>query len=201
MLENNQVLLATSNKGKLKEFRKIFNNFEIESQSELNIEEPIEDGLTFLENALIKARHGASESGMFTIADDSGIVVPGLNFKPGIHSARYAGEDASDLDNRNKIIEELNKLNLRSLPAYYVCILVGVHSVEDPMPIFASGEIHGEISIQSSGDGGFGYDKLFYPAGYDISMANMDPDEKNKISHRAIAAELFLEKLESLRTK
>ena len=201
MLENNQVLLATSNKGKLKEFRKFFNNFEIKSQSELNIEEPIEDGLTFLENALIKARHGASESGMFTIADDSGIVVPGLNFKPGIHSARYAGEDASDLDNRNKIIEELNKLNLRSLPAYYVCILVGVHSVEDPMPIFASGEIHGEISIESSGDGGFGYDKLFYPAGYDISMANMDPDEKNKISHRAIAAELFLEKLESLRTK
>ena len=201
MLENNQVLLATSNKGKLKEFRNFFNNFEIKSQSELNIEEPIEDGLTFLENALIKARHGASESGMFTIADDSGIVVPGLNFKPGIHSARYAGEDASDLDNRNKIIEELNKLNLRSLPAYYVCILVGVHSVEDPMPIFASGEIHGEISIESSGDGGFGYDKLFYPAGYDISMANMDPDEKNKISHRAIAAELFLEKLESLRTK
>ena len=201
LLENNQVLLATSNKGKLKEFRKIFNNFEIKSQSELNIEEPIEDGLTFLENALIKARHGASESGMFTIADDSGIVVPGLNFKPGIHSARYAGEDASDLDNRNKIIEELNKLNLRSLPAYYVCILVGVHSVEDPMPIFASGEIHGEISIESSGDGGFGYDKIFYPAGYDISMANMDPDEKNKISHRAIAAELFLEKLESLRTK
>ena len=201
MLENNQILLATSNKGKLKEFRKIFNNFEIKSQGELNIEEPIEDGLTFLENALIKARHGASMSGMFTIADDSGIVVPGLNFKPGIHSARYAGEDASDLDNRNKIIEELNKLNLRSLPAYYVCILVGVHSVEDPMPIFASGEIHGEISIESSGDGGFGYDKLFYPAGYDISMANMDPDEKNKISHRAIAAELFLEKLESLRTK
>lgn len=201
MLENNQILLATSNKGKLKEFRKIFNNFEIKSQGELNIEEPIEDGLTFLENALIKARHGASMSGMFTIADDSGIVVPGLNFKPGIHSARYAGEDASDLDNRNKIIEELNKLNLRSLPAYYVCILVGVHSALDPMPIFTSGEIHGEISIDSSGDGGFGYDKLFYPKGYDISMANMDPDEKNKISHRAIAAELLLEKLESLRTK
>ena len=201
MLENNQILLATSNKGKLKEFRKIFNNFEIKSQGELNIEEPIEDGLTFLENALIKARHGASMSGMFTIADDSGIVVPGLNFKPGIHSARYAGEDASDLDNRNKIIEELNKLNLGSLPAYYVCILVGVHSALDPMPIFTSGEIHGEISIDSSGDGGFGYDKLFYPKGYDISMANMDPDEKNKISHRAIAAELFLEKLESLRTK
>ena len=201
MLENNQILLATSNKGKLKEFRKIFNNFEIKSQGELNIEEPIEDGLTFLENALIKARHGAFMSGMFTIADDSGIVVPGLNFKPGIHSARYAGEDASDLDNRNKIIEELNKLNLRSLPAYYVCILVGVHSALDPMPIFTSGEIHGEISIDSSGDGGFGYDKLFYPKGYDISMANMDPDEKNKISHRAIAAELLLEKLESLRTK
>ena len=93
MLENNQVLLATSNKGKLKEFRKIFNNFKIKSQSELNIEEPIEDGLTFLENALIKARHGASESGMFTIADDSGIVVPGLNFKPGMVGGHCIGVD------------------------------------------------------------------------------------------------------------
>ena len=111
MLENNKILLATSNAGKLKEFKRMFANFEIKSQGELGIEEPIEDGLTFLENALIKARHGAEKSGMFSVADDSGIVVPGLNFAPGIYSARYAGEGASDLDNRNKIIEELNKLN------------------------------------------------------------------------------------------
>lgn len=201
MLENNKILLATSNAGKLKEFKRMFANFEIKSQGELGIEEPIEDGLTFLENALIKARHGAEKSGMFSIADDSGIVVPGLNFAPGIYSARYAGEGASDLDNRNKIIEELNKLNLKSLPAYYVCVLVGVHSADDPMPIFSSGEIHGDISIEASGEGGFGYDKLFYPYGYNISMATMDPNEKNRISHRAIATNIFLEKLENIRAK
>ena len=201
MLENNKILLATSNTGKLKEFRKMFSNFEIKSQGDLGIDEPIEDGLTFLENALIKARHGADKSGMFSVADDSGIVVPGLNFAPGIYSARYAGESASDLDNRNKIIEELNKLNVKSLQAYYVCVLVGVHSADDPMPIFSSGEVHGEISIESSGDGGFGYDKIFYPHGYDFSMATMDPKEKNRISHRAIATNIFLKKLESIKAK
>ena len=201
MLENNKILLATSNTGKLKEFKKMFSNFEIKSQGDLGIDEPIEDGLTFLENALIKARHGADKSGMFSVADDSGIVVPGLNFAPGIYSARYAGENATDLDNRNKIIEELNKLNVKSLPAYYVCVLVGVYSANDPMPIFSSGEIHGEISIKSSGDGGFGYDKIFYPHGYNFSMATMDQKEKNRISHRAIATNIFLKKLESIRTK
>lgn len=201
MQEDKKILLASSNKGKLKEFRKIFKNYEVISQSELNIQEPVEDGLTFLENALIKARHGSSNSGLFTVADDSGIVVPGLDFAPGIYSARYAGENASDLDNRNKIIDELKVRGLKSLPAYYVCVLVGVHSVGDPMPIFSSGEVHGEVSINSSGEGGFGYDKIFYPSGYKFSMANMDPDEKNEISHRAIASKSFLNKLEDLKTK
>lgn len=200
MLEHKKILLATSNKGKITEFKKIFNNFEIFPQGEFNIEEPVEDGLSFLENALIKARHGSIKSGMFSVADDSGIVVPGLDFAPGIYSARYAGENATDLDNRNKIIDELKALNKETLPAYYVCVLVGVHSKEDPMPIVTSGEIHGEISIHSSGEGGFGYDKIFYPHGYNFSMATMDSEEKNRISHRAIASKLFLEKLESIRS-
>ena len=152
--------------------------------------------MTFFENALKKARHGAKESGLYTIADDSGLVVPGLNFEPGIYSARYAGEGASDLDNRNKIIEELKKRNLESLPAYYVCILVGINSENDPMPIYASGKIHGKIRTISEGDGGFGYDKIFYPNDFQKSMASITPELKNTISHRAIAARSFLIELE-----
>ena len=141
MLENKKILLATSNKGKITEFKKIFNNFEIFPQGEFNIEEPVEDGLSFLENALIKARHGSIKSGMFSVADDSGIVVPGLDFAPGIYSARYAGENATDLDNRNKIIDELKnlKVNLKLItdgdvlgalyvtnPKYNVDIFLGI---------------------------------------------------------------------------
>jgi len=194
--ENRKILLATSNKGKLKEFNDIFNNYELISQSTLGIEDAIEDGATFFENALIKARHGSRNSGLFSIADDSGLVVPALNFEPGIYSARYAKDGASDLENRNKIIAELENLNLESASAYYVCVLVGVHSPEDPMPIFSLGKIHGRVSVHSSGDGGFGYDKIFYPDGLDISMASLEVGVKNKISHRAIAAQLFLKELD-----
>jgi XTP/dITP diphosphohydrolase len=196
--ENKKILLGTSNQGKLKEFKKLFTNFNFILQAELGIEDAIEDGLTFFENALKKARHGAKESKLFTIADDSGLVVPGLNFEPGIYSARYAGEDASDLDNRNKIIDELKKRNLMSLPAYYVCVLVGVHSYDDPMPIYASGKIHGKVSVESQGDGGFGYDKIFYIDNPEISMASISSELKNTISHRAIAARSFLIELEKI---
>ena len=196
MEESKKILLATSNEGKLKEFKKLFTKFDLVYQTELGINDAIEDGLTFFENALKKARHGAKESGLYTIADDSGLVVPGLNFEPGIYSARYAGEGASDLDNRNKIIEELKKRNLESLPAYYVCILVGINSESDPMPIYASGKIHGKIRTISEGDGGFGYDKIFYPNDSQTSMASITPELKNTISHRAIAARSFLIELE-----
>ena len=196
MEESKKILLATSNEGKLKEFKKLFTKFDLVYQTELGINDAIEDGLTFFENALKKARHGAKESGLYTIADDSGLVVPGLNFEPGIYSARYAGEGASDLDNRNKIIEELKKRNLESLPAYYVCILVGINSENDPMPIYASGKIHGKIRTISEGDGGFGYDKIFYPNDSQTSMASITPELKNIISHRAIAARSFLIELE-----
>ena len=196
MEESKKILLATSNEGKLKEFKKLFSKFDLVYQTELGINDAIEDGMTFFENALKKARHGAKESGLYTIADDSGLVVPGLNFEPGIYSARYAGEGASDNDNRNKIIEELKKRNLESLPAYYVCILVGIHSENDPMPIYASGKIHGKIRTISEGDGGFGYDRIFYPNDSQTSMASITPELKNTISHRAIAAHSFLIELE-----
>lgn len=198
MEESKKILLATSNQGKLKEFKKLFNKLDLICQTDLGIDDAVEDGMTFFENALKKARHGAKESKLFTVADDSGLVVPGLNFEPGIYSARYAGEEASDLDNRNKIIAELKKRNLESLPAYYVCVLVGIHSHDDPMPICSSGQIHGKVSIKSDGEGGFGYDKIFYLEDPQTSMASISPEIKNTISHRALAARSFLAELEKI---
>lgn len=198
MEESKKILLATSNQGKLKEFKKLFNKLDLICQTDLGIDDAVEDGMTFFENALKKARHGAKESKLFTVADDSGLVVPDLNFEPGIYSARYAGEEASDLDNRNKIIAELKKRNLESLPAYYVCVLVGIHSHDDPMPIYSSGQIHGKVSIKSDGEGGFGYDKIFYLEDPQTSMASISPEIKNTISHRALAAHSFLAELEKI---
>lgn len=198
MLKNNKVLLASSNQGKIREFKKIFKGFDFISQEDLGIDDAVEDGISFFENALKKARHGSNKSGLFTVADDSGLVVPGLDYEPGIYSARYAGEGASDKDNRYKIIDQLNKRNVSSLDAFYICVLVGVRSDLDPIPLYSIGEIHGRISTKSSGDGGFGYDKIFYPYGYDVSMASIDPEEKNKISHRAAAARSFIKELEKL---
>jgi len=198
LLKNKRILLASSNKGKIREFKKIFTNFEIVSQEELGIHDAVEDGMSFFENALKKARHASKQSQLFTIADDSGIVVPELNFEPGIFSARYAGEDASDEDNRNKIISEIKRLKKTFLDAYYVCVLVGVRFYSDPVPIYAYGEIHGKVSLASSGEGGFGYDKIFYPNNYDVSMATMESEIKNAISHRAIAAKSFLNELEKI---
>ena len=192
MKNNKEILIATSNPGKVKEFEKLLKHHRLFSLTDLNIEDAIEDGSSFLENALIKAKHGSLSSSKYTIADDSGLVVPALNFEPGIFSARYAGKEASDKENREKIIDKLNKLKVKDLDAYYVCVLVGVRSHDDPMPIISEGRIFGKVSIKSSGDGGFGYDKIFYPDNYSCSMASIDLEIKNKISHRAIASENFL---------
>lgn len=192
MKNNKEILIATSNSGKVKEFEKLLKHHRLFSLTDLNIEDAIEDGSSFLENALIKAKHGSLSSSKYTIADDSGLVVPALNFEPGIFSARYAGKEASDKENREKIIDKLNKLKVKDLDAYYVCVLVGVRSHDDPMPIISEGRIFGKVSIKSSGDGGFGYDKIFYPDNYSCSMASIDSEIKNKISHRAIASEKFL---------
>ena len=192
MKNNKEILIATSNPGKVKEFKKLFKSHALFSLTDLNIEDAIEDGSSFLENALIKAKHGSLKSSKYTIADDSGLVVPALNFEPGIFSARYAGKEASDKENRERIIKKLNKLRVKDLDAYYVCVLVGIRSHDDPMPIIAEGRIFGKVSVKSSGNGGFGYDKIFYPDNYSCSMASIDSKVKNKISHRAIASGKFL---------
>ena len=198
MKRNKEILLASSNKGKIAEFQKIFVNKNLVSLSDLGIGDAIEDGLSFLENAIKKARHGAKYSGLYSIADDSGLVVPDLNFEPGIYSARYAGSDSTDELNREKLISSIKGSGKDSLDAYYVCIIVGMFNENDPMPIFASGKIHGKVSIYESGEGGFGYDRLFYPGGYSSSMASIESDVKNKISHRGLAASDFINKFNSI---
>ena len=190
------ILFATSNNGKFKEFKNIFSNFKLSSLKDFNISDAEENGTSFLENALIKAKHAAKYSNFFVIADDSGIVVPALNFQPGIFSARYAGRDSNDEMNRQKIITNLSKLGLESTPAYYVCVMVGLRSENDPLPLISYGLLHGNVSINESGDGGFGYDKIFYPNGFNCSMASLNETEKNLISHRGIASKEILEKLE-----
>ena len=198
MKRNKEILLASSHKGKIAEFQKIFVNKNLVSLSDLGIGDAIEDGLSFLENAIKKARHGAKYSGLYSIADDSGLVVPDLNFEPGIYSARYAGSDSTDELNREKLISSIKGSGKDSLDAYYVCIIVGMFNENDPMPIFASGKIHGKVSIYESGEGGFGYDRLFYPRGYSSSMASIESDVKNKISHRGLAASDFINKFNSI---
>ena len=198
MKRNKEILLASSNKGKIAEFQKIFVNKNLVSLSDLGIGDAIEDGLSFLENAIKKARHGAKYSGLYSIADDSGLVVPDLNFEPGIYSARYAGSDSTDELNREKLISSIKGSGKDSLDAYYVFIIVGMFNESDPMPIFASGKIHGKVSIYESGEGGFGYDRLFYPRGYSSSMASIESDVKNKISHRGLAASDFINKFNSI---
>ena len=145
MLKNKKILLATSNKGKIREFKKIFHDFELISQEELDIDDAVEDGLTFFENALKKARHASKYSDLFSIADDSGLVVPDLNYEPGIYSARYAGIGSTDEENRNKIISELKNRNEIELSAYYVCVIVGVRSYDDPIPVYSFGKINGKV--------------------------------------------------------
>ena len=132
------------------------------SLGDLNIEDAIEDGLSFVENAIIKARHGGKHSRLYSIADDSGLVVPELGFEPGIYSARYAGENSTDALNRNKLRSCIKDLDKESLEAYFVCVIVGIQDESDPLPIISSGTVRGKVSIHESGEGGFGYDKLFY---------------------------------------
>ena len=198
MKKNKEILIATSNNGKIEEFENLLAEYKVVSLKDYDIEDAIEDGTSFLENALIKAKHGSFKTGLYSIADDSGLVVPKLNNQPGIYSARYAGNKASDKDNRDKIIEELNKLSVKELSAFYVCCLVGIESYDDPMPLISFGRIYGKVSILSSGDGGFGYDKIFYPDNFDCSMASIDSSIKNKISHRAIAVKDFMNKFNKL---
>ena len=185
------ILLASNNGKKIAELSAILANFgiEIKAQRDYGIEDVPETGLTFVENALIKARHAARQSGLPAIADDSGLCVPALGGAPGIYSARYSGE--GDAGNNRKLLAALE--NAQDRRAYYVCLIVYLRHADDPLPIIAQGLWHGTIALEARGDGGFGYDPLFVPAGDSRTAAEYSAAEKNSISHRARALAAFTE--------
>ena len=196
-LSQGTLVLASNNKGKIAEFEKMFTELdlpvEVIPQGKLNIEDAIEDGLSFIENAIIKARHASRISGKPAIADDSGICVPILGGAPGIYSARYAGEHGDDSANNIKLLENLKPLRKDSdvIEGMFVCVLALVQHADDPLPQIFQGIWQGEVLEEARGENGFGYDPLFWLPELGISSAEMSKDEKNKISHRGQAMQLF----------
>lgn len=200
---DNQWVLASNNKGKLAEFKRLFAEANLDvtivPQGQLNIDDAIEDGLSFVENAIIKARHASRISGLPAIADDSGLCVPVLGNAPGIYSARYAGEHGNDGKNNAKLIAELQPLRTTQpdtpIEGMFVCVLAMVRHADDPLPIIAQGLWHGEILDAPHGDGGFGYDPLFWLPELQASAASLSAADKNRLSHRGQAIQQLLAQL------
>jgi XTP/dITP diphosphohydrolase len=186
-----KIILASSNIGKLKELKNILDRKDIEllPQSEFNISEAEETGLSFVENALIKARHACATTGLPAIADDSGIEVDALNGRPGIYSARYAGVsgDRANAENNLKLLSELDQVADLERTARFQCVIVSMHHASDPMPLICQGTWEGRILFEESGNNGFGYDPLFYVPTHDCASADLDPETKNSVSHRGQA--------------
>ncbi len=188
-----KLVIASNNAGKIAEISTLLAPLAIEvvSQSAFNVSEIAEPFVTFVENALAKARHASRCSGLPALADDSGICVAALNGAPGVHSARYAGEPKSDAHNNLKLIESLqNQTNRR---AFYYCVIVLVRHADDPQPIIVDGSWHGEIIAQPRGTGGFGYDPYFYLPEFDRTAAELTAEQKNQISHRGQALAQLVE--------
>ena len=181
------LVLATRNQGKVEEMRPMLASvgFNLINQTDTDIPSAVEDGATFVENALIKARSVAKATGLPSIADDSGLVVQALHGAPGIYSARYAGEDASDADNNHRLLEALSEQTDRR--AFFFCCMIFLRSAQDPTPLIATAQWHGEILQAPRGDGGFGYDPLFWLPEHQQSAAQLPKATKNKISHRGQA--------------
>jgi XTP/dITP diphosphohydrolase len=150
-----------------------------------------ETGLTFVENALIKARHAARATGMPALADDSGICVDVLGGAPGLYAARYAGRHGDSAANNAKLLHELAGVPMEKRSAYFIAVLVVLRHADDPAPLVAEGRWHGRILEAPRGEGGFGYDPLFLPAGHELGAAELDPAVKNRLSHRGQALEVL----------
>jgi XTP/dITP diphosphohydrolase len=191
-----KIVIASNNPGKLREFQAMLAPLGIEvlTQEQLGISEAEEPHCTFIENALAKARHVSQASGLPALADDSGICVTALGGAPGVFSARYAGDNPkSDTRNNEKLLQAMQGVADRR--AHYYCVLVLVHHADDPQPVIAEGEWHGEIAHEERGDGGFGYDPLFWLPQFNKMSAELKPEEKAQISHRALALKILLQKL------
>lgn len=190
---NKTIVLASGNKKKLKELSSILSSFSLllKPQSNFQVTDAIEDGLTFVENAIIKARHACKITGLSAIADDSGIEVDYLQGKPGIYSARFAGEEATDQENLDLLLRSLKNVPKALRSARYQCIIVYMQHAEDPTPIICQASWEGFILEEEVGDGGFGYDPIFYCPVAKKTAAQMSSEEKAFISHRGKALREF----------
>jgi XTP/dITP diphosphohydrolase len=183
------LVIATGNPGKLREFRALLDGlpFDVVAQADLGVVAPEETGASFLDNALLKARHAAAATGVAAIADDSGLEVDALGGAPGIYSARYAGVGADDAANNAKLLAALTGVPARARTARYRCALVFVAGPRDPSPLIAEGVWEGLLLDAPRGSGGFGYDPFFWLPDRDLTAAELDAGEKNRLSHRGAA--------------
>jgi XTP/dITP diphosphohydrolase len=193
-----KIVLASGNRGKLRELSALLSplGHELLAQDALGIESPPETGDTFAANAMIKARHAAGIAGCAALADDSGLEVDALDGRPGVRSARFAGEDATDEQNLVKLLSDMQDVPDARRTARFQCVIVLVRSAADASPLIASGTWEGRITRSPRGSHGFGYDPVFVPAGLAVTSAELDPAEKNVRSHRAQALRALVAKLQ-----
>ncbi|NHB92553.1 XTP/dITP diphosphatase [Photorhabdus cinerea] len=192
-----KVVLATGNPGKVRELAQLLADFglDIVAQTELNVDSAEETGLTFIENAILKARHAAQVTGLPAIADDSGLSVDILGGTPGIYSARYAGENATDQQNLEKLLDTLKDVPDDKRQAQFNCVLVYIRHAEDPTPLVFHGRWPGVIAHKPVGNGGFGYDPIFYVPELGCTAAELTGEQKNTVSHRGQALKMMLDTL------
>ena len=197
--EIGQVVLASDNIGKIGEFQQIFGeiNINILPQSTFNVISVDETGLSFVENAILKARNASKLTNLPVIADDSGLEVEILAGQPGIYSARYAGETASDADNNKKLLAKLEGVSLSERKARFICLLVYLRHALDPAPVICQGSWEGTILEEPKGENGFGYDPLFYVHSERCSSAELSIEKKNRLSHRAQAIQILVKRLKT----
>ena len=192
-----KIVLASGNAGKLREFQQLLSGcgFEVVPQSDFNLSNADETGTTFVENAIIKARHACQQTGLPAIADDSGIEVDALNGRPGVYSARYAGDNANDETNNQKLLQELTGVHTEKRTARYHAVLAYMRHADDPTPILCHGTWEVIILTEPLCAGGFGYDPLFFVPTHNCASAELDKAEKNRISHRGKAMQELLQKI------
>jgi XTP/dITP diphosphohydrolase len=185
--KSQQIVLASNNAGKIREIQALLAGHTIVPQSAFNVVECEETGITFVENAILKARNAARQCNLPAIADDSGLVVDALNGAPGVFSARYAGIGASDRDNNEKLLRELQGVPDERRSARFICVMVFMAHAEDPCPIIAQGVWEGRILTHAVGENGFGYDPVFWVPEQNCASAELAPAVKNSLSHRGKA--------------
>lgn len=197
-----RIVLASSNRGKLAEFNTLLadSHFEVIPQAELGVDDAEETGLTFVENALLKARHASRATGLPALADDSGLCVAHLHGAPGLYSARYSGGHGNTDANNARLLRELEGVPQEQRRAFFICVLALLRHPDDPAPIIAEGRWHGRVLDTPSGERGFGYDPLFLPLGQTLSAAELDSDVKNRLSHRGQAMAMLHARIAELQT-